>query len=523
MVQVPTIGALFAGIAGDQPDRTALIIDDDTYTYGQLQAAAERRARQLRALGARRGDRIGVMLPNGADYLELLGGAALIGAILVPINVRFKAAELRYLIVNSGMIALVMVQGIEGIVDFIPLLREAFADLPDTWPPMALKLAGAPELKAIARLDGDLPETGGDLPPPPTSEDPLLLMYTSGTTANPKGCVISHSALMANCRAIVERFSLGARDLWWCPLPMFHIGGLLFPLTMFAAGGVYAGMRHFTPSDAIRMLQRYPPTVFYPLFPTIALAVIEHPEFAGADLSRVKMVCNVAPPDVQQRIQDAIPQAPLVGAFGMTEASGTVVYGSCADPADKRLTTCGTPLTGWEVRVLDQDTGRPLPVGERGELAIRGDALFDRYWGDGELSAGQMIADGFFKTGDVGSIDQDGFVSFHGRFKDQLKVGGENVSALEVESFLATHPAVHLAQVVGVDDERYGEVPAAFIELKPGHALNEAAVKQFCEGRIARFKVPRYVRFVEQWPMSATKILKYRLRQQIADELASPQ
>jgi acyl-CoA synthetase (AMP-forming)/AMP-acid ligase II len=134
-----------------------------------------------------------------------------------------------------------------------------------------------------------------------------------------------------------------------------------------------------------------------------------------------------------------------------------------------------------------------------------------------------MIADGFFKTGDVGSIDQDGFVSFHGRFKDQLKVGGENVSALEVESFLATHPAVHLAQVVGVDDERYGEVPAAFIELKPGHALNEAAVKQFCEGRIARFKVPRYVRFVEQWPMSATKILKYRLRQQIADELASPQ
>ncbi|RYD56920.1 MAG: AMP-dependent synthetase [Sphingomonadales bacterium] len=515
-----TLAEAIRDSAASGPGRTALILDEDTCSFAEFAAGAERRARQILALGAGKGDRVGILLPNGLDYLELVAGAAMLGVILVPMNVRFKALELRHLILDSGMTALITIGAIPDVVDFTALLREALTDLPaGAWHGLALD--AAPRLKIIARLDQPMAEHAGALPTAPVEpSDPLLLMYTSGTTASPKGCVISNRGLMANCWAIIDRFSLTADDLWWCPLPMFHIGGLLFPAMMLAAGGTHAGMRHFEPEGAIEMLRRHPPTIFYPLFPTITLAVIEHPRFAEAEFSRLKMLCNVAPEELQQRIQAAVPQAPLIGAFGMTEASGTAVYGSLSDSAAKRLATCGTPLAGWQIRILDSETHAPLPAGERGELAIRGEALFDRYWNDPELTAQQFTPDGFFLTGDVGSIDMDGFLSFHGRFKDQLKVGGENVSALEVESFLATHPAIQLAQVVGTPDARYGEIPVAFVQLKPGQALDEPALLEFCSGKIARFKVPRHIRFVEEWPMSATKILKYRLRDSFDAERA---
>ena len=525
-----TLTAVLAASCALWPDKRTVEIEGSAYSMAQIAVQGERRARQMLGLGVRPGDRVGVLLPNGLDYIELLVGAALIGAIVVPMNIRYKALELRHLIADSSMVAVFTRSAIPGIVDFAHLLAEALPGLGDAANPSSLSVQVAPSLRSVVALgpgvghfvqDGGIAAFTGALPAPPRPEDALLLMYTSGTTANPKGCIVPNRAIISNAWSIVDRFGIGPEDAWWCPLPMFHIGGLLFLMVMLAAGGLYGGMIHFDADRAIDMLAATPPTIFYPLFPTITLALIAHRRFKEVDLDRLRYSFNLAPDDVQRRIQAALPQAPLLGAYGLTEACGTVAYGQPADNEVQRLTTCGTALPGWEIRILDQHSRRDLTPGEQGEIAVRGAGLFAGYFNDPALTTRQFLPDGFFLTGDVGSLDAGGRLSFHGRFKDQLKVGGENVSALEVESCLASHPAVNLAQIVGIADERYGEVPAAFIELKAGHVLTENDVIAFCNSRIARFKVPRHVRFVESWPMSATKIIKSRLREALEAEFCT--
>lgn len=510
------------------PTRRAVAIDEQQLTYEELWIRSEARARQLLALGVRPGKRIGVLLPNCLEYLELIVGAARIGAVVVPMNIRFKSRELRHLICDSGMTALFTRGFIPGVVDFNVLLAESLPGIAAARPDVPLQLAEAPRLRNVVtlgepapfmRAEADLARFDGALPLPPPPEAPLFIMYTSGTTANPKGCIVPHRAIVSNAWSIIDQWKLSESDSWWCPLPMFHIGGVVFVMTMLIANGYYAGVSHFDADKAIAALEHSPPTIFYSLFPTITLPIIAHPRFAKLDHSRMRLMCNLAPEQMQRRIQAVVPHAPIVGAFGMTETCGTVCYGLPDDPADLRFTTCGRPLPGWQVKIVDAATHDELPVDARGEIAVRGDGLFQGYLNDPELTASRHLPDGFFLTGDIGSIDHDGLLSFHGRFKDQLKVGGENVAALEVEAFLATHPAVALAHVVGIRDEKYGEVPAAFIELKPGASATEPEIIQYCQNRIARFKVPRHVRFVTEWPMSATKIVKYRLREALEAEL----
>lgn len=524
-----TLAGVLRASAAAQGDRTALLLDQTEVSFRALAQAADRRARQMLGAGVRHGDRVGVLLPNCIEYVEIMLGAALIGAVTVPMNVRYKARELKHLIVDSGMSVLYTRSSIEGIVDFGPLLEEAVPGFADVKDPARLDLEAAPRLRVVLALDASyprfLPEADvalfqGDLPKEPTPDQTLLLMYTSGTTANPKGCIIANRAILSNAWSIADRFSLAEEDVWWCPLPMFHIGGILFVMTMLAAGGIYAGMSHFDADKAIDMLERHPPTVFYPLFPTITLPVIDHPRFDALDHSKMRLMFNLAPTDLQRKVQARVPHAPLCAAFGMTETAGTVAYGIPTDDAEARFQTCGHPLPGWEVRIVDPQTRQDVPVGARGEIAVRGVGLFDGYFNEPELTRRQHLEGGFFLTGDTGSLDEEGRLSFHGRFKDQLKVGGENVSALEVESFLMTHPAVSLAQVVGLPDEKYGEVPAAFVELKGGAAATEREIIDFCTNKIARFKIPRHVRFVTEWPMSATKIVKYRLRERLEAELS---
>lgn len=524
-----TLAGVLRASAKARADHPALLLDEDEVGFRALAQAAERRARQMLGAGVRNGDRVGVLLPNCIEYVEIMLGAALIGAVTVPMNVRYKARELKHLIVDSGMSVLYTRSGIEGIVDFGALLEESLPGFADIKEPARLNLEAAPNLRVVIALDNSyprfLPEAGvalfdGALPNEPTPDQPLLLMYTSGTTANPKGCIIANRAILSNAWSIADRFSLGEDDVWWCPLPMFHIGGILFVMTMLAAGGIYAGMSHFDADKAIDMLERYPPTVFYPLFPTITLPVIDHPRFDTLDHSRMRLMFNLAPTDLQRKVQARVPHAPLCAAFGMTETAGTVAYGIPTDDAEARYRSCGHPLEGWEVRILDPQTHEEMPIGDRGEIAVRGVGLFSGYFNEPELTRRQHTPDGFFLTGDTGSMDDGGRLSFHGRFKDQLKVGGENVSALEVESFLSTHPAVSLAQVVGIPDEKYGEVPAAFVELKAGASATEREIIDFCTNQIARFKIPRHVRFVTEWPMSATKIVKYRLRERLEAELS---
>jgi acyl-CoA synthetase (AMP-forming)/AMP-acid ligase II len=216
---------------------------------------------------------------------------------------------------------------------------------------------------------------------------------------------------------------------------------------------------------------------------------------------------------------NAMPDTIYVGTYGMTETAGTVCTSELTDDLETRCTRLGTPLPGLEVRIVDAETGREAPTGGRGEILVRGYCLFDGYYKDPQKTAQAIDAEGFFHTGDIGSFDGHGQIMFHGRIKDMLKVGGENVAAAEIEAFLAGHPAVRLAQVVGVPDARLQEVAAAFVELEEGAAASAQELIDFCKGRIASFKVPRHVRFVTEWPMSASKIQKFRLREQLLREL----
>jgi acyl-CoA synthetase (AMP-forming)/AMP-acid ligase II len=259
-------------------------------------------------------------------------------------------------------------------------------------------------------------------------------------------------------------------------------------------------------------------TFAYPCFPTITQAILHHPDFDASRLANVRAVLDTGPPEMLRDVGARWNGVPVLTSYGLTEAGGVIAFSHLHDPEEKRVTTGGRPLRGMEVRIADPETDDELPVGEVGQILVRGPGLFDGYHGDPAKTA-ETMRGGWLHTGDLGAVDEDGRVAYRGRSKDMLKVGGENVAALEIEAFLQTHPAVKIAQVVGVPDPKYQEVPAAFVELAPGAAASEADLVAFCRGTIAGFKVPRHVRFVAEWPMSATKIQKHRLREQLLEEL----
>ena len=528
-----TLAQLITSAAARHPAAAALVFPESRQTYAELLDCARARARELTALGVGPGDRFGILAPNCSAFVEFLLGGALLGATVVPINARFRPHELAHVISNAELTAVVTTASEDEHTSFRNILAETLPGLESAADPFARGLEGYPHLRAVLALSpvstpGFVDTTSlaertagaSEVEGSPTPESPLLLMYTSGTTANPKGCVISNHSFTHNARAIVERLKIGPDDRWWDPLPLFHMGGVMLMTSVFAGGGSFASMAHFEARAALELIERERSNVLYPLFPTITLDLMHEPTFADRSWSHVRLIGNIAPLDVQIQVQEAFAPAVLIGAYGITELTGVVSYNELDESLDSRLGTCGPPLPGLEMRVVDPETNEPLPPGERGELVGRGIQRFDGYFANAEQTAAVVDADGYFHTGDLCSIDEEGRILYHGRLKDMLKVGGENVAALEVESYLSTHPAVKLAQVVGVPDPKLLEVPAAFVELVPGETATEEELIAFCTGAIARFKVPRHVRFVSEWPMSATKIQKFRLRDQLLTELA---
>ena len=530
-----TFSALVAETARRVPERKALAFPDGDLLYGELLARAHERADDLLRLGVGPGDRFGLLAANCPEFVEFLLGAALLGAVTVPINTRFRPRELAHVVADAELTTVVATGGTDPVApNFAQVLLETIPQLADADDPFELALDGYPRLRSAMALGGGVPAGLADAaalhgrelqrPRPPLgvlpAEAPLLIMYTSGTTAYPKGCVISNGSFAHNALAIAERLEIDDDDRWWDPLPLFHMGGIMLMASVLARGGLFGTMSRFSAPEAFELIDRIEPTVLYPLFPTITLDLMHDQSFPARTWEGVRLIANLAPRDVQLKVQEAFAPAVLVGAYGITELTGVVSYPALGEPLDVRLDSCGPPLPGLELRVVDPETGAVLGPGERGELVGRGIQRFDGYYRNPEQTAEAIDSDGFFHTGDLCALDAEGRISYHGRLKDMLKVGGENVSALEVESYLATHPAVKLAQVVGVPDERLVEVPAAFVELAPGAEASEEELIAYCTGAIARFKVPRYVRFVSEWPMSATKIQKFRLREQIAEELS---
>ena len=526
-----TLCDLLLGAAERFPQQDALVFPDSALTYAALAERAFERARSLVALGVEPGDHVGILMPNCPAYIELLFGAVLAGAVAVPVNARYKAAELAYVVENADLAGLITSDLASEYVDFAGLLAEAFAELADADDPRTLSIERVPRLRFITSISAETPPgflsysafRAGAADVSEASvraridgvagTQAAIMMYTSGTTANPKGCPLGHAALAHNGAAMNrQRYFLGPEDRLWAPLPMFHMASILPLLCCFDAGAALLSMNRVEAGAALEMMERERATVAFPAFPTITNALITHPRFASTDLSRLRRLNNVAPLEMLRRFQDAFPQAVQTGAYGLTETCGVISYNHPDEDLESRLTTCGAPFEGVEVRIADPDSGAELPTDERGEIWVRGFTVFEGYHKAPEKNA-ESFVDGWFRTGDLGSVDDANRIRYHGRIKDMLKVGGENVAALEIESFLATHPAVKLAVVIGVPDERLLEVAAAYIELNPGARATEAEIIDFCRGRIASFKAPRHVRFISEWPMSSTKIQKFKLRE----------
>jgi len=320
---------------------------------------------------------------------------------------------------------------------------------------------------------------------------------------------------------MAKAYGMTEKDSFWSPLPMFHIAATFPVAACFDMGSAYVTMGYFDAGVALRLLEESRATINYACFVTIIGDLINHPDFATTDLSAIRLMNSslaVQPPGFTEKLTKAMPNCIQVGTYGLSEASGTVTTSPVDSPEHLRHTRLGSPMPGQEVEIRDPDTGKPLPTGARGEICVRGVNILKGYYRDPEKSA-QTIRDGWLHTGDIGSLDEHGTIMFHGRFKDMLKVGGENVAAAEIEGLLQQHPAVKLAQVVGVPDARLVEVPAAFVELKPGQSVGEQDLIGWCKGQISSFKIPRHVRFVTSWPMSTSKIQKFKMRTELVEEL----
>lgn len=540
-IAVTTIGDLLLNAADRSPDKPALIFPDSSQTYAELAARALRRARSLQALGVRPRDHVGLLMHTCPEFMELYFAIALCGAVIVPINARYRSAEIGYVVENADLVTLLTTDSIAEQVNFVERLGQALPDLASQRDASKLRLATAPKLRNIVLIgtqtapgfvgEAEFMAAGKSVPEARVHEtrlrtrvrDVALMLYTSGTTANPKGCLITHEAQVRNSIALGRhRYRLVRDDRLWSPLPMFHIAAVLPMLATFDVGGTYLTMGQFDAGVALRMLEDHKVTVTYPCFVTIMQGLIFHPDFAKRDLTNIRLMNSnfaVQPPGVAEPVMKAMPAAVQVGSFGMTETAGTVSTGSPDEPERLRITRLGRALPGLEVRIVDPESGKDAATGERGEVLVRGYSLFEGYYRDPEKTAQALDRGGWFHTGDIGSVDGDGTVMFHGRIKDMLKVGGENVAAAEVEAQLQRHPAVKLAQVVGIPDAKYVEVPAAFVELRADQRATDTELIDFCKGEIASFKVPRHVRFVTEWPMSSSKIQKFRLRDALIREL----
>lgn len=515
----------------------AVVFPNHRATYRQLYDRAVDSARSLKALGVEKGDHVGILMPNCQEFVDLLLGSQLLGAVPVPINSRYKAREIAYVIDDAQLKVLFTSDQIIEHVDFVALLQEAFPDLNSQENPQSLKLASAKDLQSIVlfgerspqgMVDKDLFESLKISISEQSIEecrsrlmvrDIAMMMYTSGTTANPKGCPITHEALVRPAlEAGRTRWKMLESDRMWDPLPMFHMSFVLPLISCMDVGAALLTMDYFEPALALSYMEREKATLNFASFPTITEALLNHDEYDDSAFD-IRIVNNVGPADLLVSMQERMPNAIQISAYGLTECGGVSCFGHIEDSLEKRTETSGRLFRGIQAQIRDPESDDILESNQQGEILIKGYCVFEGYHNAPEKNKEAFTSDGWFRTGDLCSLDEDGRVTYHGRIKDMLKVGGENVAAAEIEGFLSHHPAVQLAQVVSAPDNKYVEVPAAFIQLKEGMSATEEEIIAFCNGKLASFKVPRYVRFVTEWPMSATKIQKIRLREEIATQL----
>ena len=519
-----TIGANFDRIVASYPERDAVVVrhQDVRWTYAEFGARVDRVARALVASGLRPGDRMGIWAPNCAEWLLVQYASAKAGVILVNVNPAYRTSELEFVLKQSGCRVLISARAFKSS-DYVAMVKEVAPRCPALERTVFLDSVDWEELLAagdgVAAGNGEL-----SLPTGLQFDDPINIQYTSGTTGFPKGATLTHHNILNNGFFIGETCRYTAEDRVCIPVPFYHCFGMVLgnlACTTHAACMVIPAPS-FEPRATLEVVQDERCTSLYGV-PTMFIAELDLPEFDEFDLTSLRtgiMAGSPCPVEVMRNVIDRMHMAEVTICYGMTETAPVSTQTSADDDIDHRTSTVGRVHPHVEIKIIDPTSGSCVERGMSGELCTRGYSVMLGYWNDPEQTAGAIDPAGWMHTGDLATMDQDGYVNIVGRSKDMIIRGGENIYPREIEEFLYTHPEIKDVQVVGVPDERYGEEIAAFvIERTPG-TVDAEAVREFCRGKIAHFKIPRYVMPVEEFPMTVTgKIQKFKLRDQAIEWL----
>jgi len=535
-----TLGEYFDGAAGRWPDSDALIVRHQKvrWTYRDLKEQVDAFAAGLLALGLQPGDRIGIWSPNNSEWVVTQFATAKAGLILVNINPSYRLAELEYALNKVGCKALITATALKSS-DYIAMLNELAPELARCRPG-DLRAARLPDLRIVVRIGGKSPGMYGfDEVPALASDgerkrlneiatnlqfdDPINIQFTSGTTGFPKGATLTHHNILNNGYFIGETMRLTERDRICIPVPLYHCFGMVLgnlACLTHGAAMVYPG-EAFDPLAVLETVQAERCTGLYGV-PTMFIAELGHSEFKRFDLASLRtgiMAGSPCPTEVMKRVVNEMHMRDVTICYGMTETSPVSFQTAADDPLEKRVGSVGRIHPHVEVKIVDAE-GRIVPPGEPGELCTRGYSVMQGYWNDTEKTAEAIDAGRWMHTGDLATLDADGYCNIVGRIKDMVIRGGENIYPREIEEFLYRHPKVQDVQVIGVPDPKYGEELCAWIRLKPEQAATPEDIREFCKGQIAHYKIPRYVKFVDSFPMTVTgKIQKYLMREQMTREL----
>src|SRR2546425_100925 len=486
-----TLGEILERHARERPKAEALVMPKRRITYEDLNLRAGSAAATLHTLGLRRGDHVGILMGNDEKWLALFYGAALIGAVTVPVNTRFKTAEIDFCLKEADCKALFHVTRFLNI-DFASMVRQTgFRNAIDV-------SSGVPEgTFSQSRVSPD---------------DLLLIQFTSGTTAYPKGAMLTHDNMLRDAWAAGTRIGITAEDRYFNCRPFFHVAGsTLSALMALVAGATLVTLPTFEAGPALEMLERERCTLISGN-DTLFQMLMGHEDFPKRKLS-LRGGWAAAGPQTMRKIIDVLGAKAICAAYGLSEASPNVVMSDWRDPEELRVNGLAKPHEGVELRISPE-----------GEIQVRGWNVMQGYYNNPEANAKAFTEDGWLRTGDLGELTEDGRLRMVGRLKDVFRVGGENVAPAEVEEVLLAHPAVQTAQVIGVPDQRLGEVPAAYVTLKDGQPAQEAELIAWCKARCANFRVPRYLRIVEDFEangMTASgKVQKTKLREHAIKEFA---
>jgi fatty-acyl-CoA synthase len=534
-----TIGEALARAADKWPEQLALVSVHQhiCWTYRELLARADRLATGFLKLGIKAGDRIGIWSPNCAEWALTQFAAARIGAILVTINPAYRLSEVEYTLNKVGVKALMAAERFKHS-DYAGMIEELAPEIAGS-KPGALAAKRLPTLKALIKIGGarrvgwlsfeDVASTSDaallrDVANAKLDRnDPINIQFTSGTTGAPKGATLSHRNILNNGFFVGSAIGLHEGDKLLIPVPLYHCFGMVMGnlgCLTHGATMVYSS-EVFDPKAVLEAIGREKCNGLYGV-PTMFIALLGHPDFANTDFSSLRTGCMAGSPcpvEVMKHVVDKLHMKDVTIAYGMTETSPVSFQSSGDDPLERRVSTIGRVQPHLEVKVVDEH-GSTVPRGTPGEVCTRGYSVMTGYWDDAARTAEAVDAEGWMHTGDIGTIDAEGYGNIVGRIKDMVIRGGENLYPREIEEFLYTHPKVADVQVVGLPDTKYGEELCAWIKLHPGENADAAEIRVFCTGKIAHQKIPRYIRFVDEFPMTVTgKVQKFLIRQTMIEEL----